>query len=313
MPKVLERLRTKLLGTLIDCLSTASVTEVYLISTGNLSLLPLPAAVMAQVAVVKQLPAAMFSLDRDERRRRRLLIRPLYGLANPDRGQNDLPGAELEVRSYIAGQERDAHVVFGGLATREFLLSALDQPADIHLACHASWSAAERQGPVLHLADGDISADEIMLRTPNPDLGVVVASACTSGLLDVQTSQEEAVGLATAFLAAGATGVITALWLVDDIASALLFSKFATLYGLGHKDGGQALAEAVNWLQRLSADEAAQALKRLEAMGSASELADSSGSERGGSKIRLALSRLQSERRPYAHPYFWACFVYTGS
>ena len=92
----------------------------------------------------------------------------------------------------------------------------------------------------MRLADRWINAAEIL----DLDLGgaLVTLSACESGRPSRDTA--EPVGLAWAFLAAGASGVVVSQWLVDDDATARLMA--AMYAGLA---GGMAPAAALRQAQ----------------------------------------------------------------
>jgi CHAT domain-containing protein/tetratricopeptide (TPR) repeat protein len=118
----------------------------------------------------------------------------------------------------LAGVMPQARVVLGPEATSQRLRAELPGPAVLHLACHGLYRPANPLFSALRLADRWVNAAEIL----DLDLGgaLVTLSACESG----RPSQDSAepVGLAWAFLAAGASGVVVSQWLVDDDATAVL-------------------------------------------------------------------------------------------
>jgi CHAT domain-containing protein len=92
------------------------------------------------------------------------------------------------------------------------------------------------------------------------------------------------IGLAHAFLQAGARCLLVSLWEVDDTATSLLMTRFyqslVTSAQSGQRSGGdvrvgkaEALQEAKAWLREYTDD-------------------------RG--------------QRPYAHPYYWSAFILFG-
>jgi CHAT domain-containing protein len=114
----------------------------------------------------------------------------------------------------------DTRVVFGDEATSQRLREQLPGPATLHLACHGLYRPANPLFSALRLADRWIHAAEIL----DLDLGgaLVTLSACESGRPSHDTA--EPIGLAWAFLAAGASGVVVSQWIVDDDATATLMS-----------------------------------------------------------------------------------------
>lgn len=82
-------------------------------------------------------------------------------------------------------------------------------------------------------------------------------------MLQEYEAADEALGLSTAFLAAGAAGVVATLWPVDDYSTALLMSRFyesliETGSRPGHPHGGDpaaALRAAQLWLRALTPED----------------------------------------------------------
>jgi CHAT domain-containing protein/tetratricopeptide (TPR) repeat protein len=137
-------------------------------------------------------------------------------LAVPDA---QAPSIAAEARS-LARVMPDARIAAGAQATSKLLREQLPGPAIVHLACHGLYRPANPLFSALRLADRWINAADIL----GLDLGgaLVTLSACESGRPSDDTA--EPVGLAWAFLAAGASGVIVSQWLVDDDATARLMS-----------------------------------------------------------------------------------------
>jgi len=110
----------------------------------------------------------------------------------------------------------------------------------LHLACHGLYRSGNPLFSALRLADRWVNAAEIL----DLDLGgaLVTLSACESGRPSRDSA--EPVGLAWAFLAAGASGVVVSQWLVDDDATSTLMTA---LYG--HLAAGLGPAEALRQAQ----------------------------------------------------------------
>jgi len=120
----------------------------------------------------------------------------------------------------------------------------------LHLGCHAR--TAER--PVdshLQLARGRrlAMADVLQQARDRPRDGaggLVVLAACASDLTG--RDHDEALTLATAFLAAGATGVVGTRWPVDDLPTALFMTMFHYYLNAGYPDPAVALRAAQLWM-----------------------------------------------------------------
>ena len=116
----------------------------------------------------------------------------------------------------------DATIVVGNAATSSLLSSHLPGPTVVHIACHGIYRGDNPLFSAIKLADRWMTAAEIL----DLDLrgALVILSACESGRHDSDTA--EPVGLAWAFLAAGASSVVVSQWLVDDAAASELMPVF---------------------------------------------------------------------------------------
>lgn len=117
-----------------------------------------------------------------------------------------------------------AEILLGSDATRSEL-AARGRAADVvHLACHGVFRHENPLASALRLGDGWLEARDIVAGSIDLGGAVVVLSACGSGLSPDYTSSP--VGLASACLAAGASGVVAALWVVDDAVTLELMTHF---------------------------------------------------------------------------------------
>jgi CHAT domain-containing protein/tetratricopeptide (TPR) repeat protein len=257
----------------------------------------------------------------------------LAAVVNPT---GDLEGSEKEgkiVASHFPDQART--VLERAQASPEAVLAALKGKTHWHFASHGtfSWRDARQSALVMH-GGKDLSVGSLLETDGLGRPRLVVLSACETGLYDIQSNPDEFIGLPGAFTALGATGVLGTLWPVSDAATALLIAKFYELHMGEGLAPPRALRQAQLWLrQASSADLEAYARGaaeqgRLESSHVAEIAADLS-------EVRLNRSRnaalfqwvtpdatradaktgstsASNVARVYAHPYFWAGFVYTG-
>jgi CHAT domain-containing protein len=165
----------------------------------------------------------------------------------------------------------------------------LKQFRTIHIATHALMDDERPENSALILSqvdlpdpleaamsgtriyDGCLTAGEIVGEW-ELEADLVTVSACETGL-GRKVAGEGYIGLAHAFLQAGARALLVSLWKVEDRSTSLLMERF---YGNRLERGQtkvEALREAKRWLR---------------------EWEDTDGS------------------RPYAHPFYWAGFVLIG-
>lgn len=111
----------------------------------------------------------------------------------------------------------------GSQATRHEVMSRLPNARLVHVACHAGFDAVEPLRSGITLADGALTAAEVMAMRLDAEL--VVLSACESGLAG-SLGGDELAGLALAFMHAGARALVVSLWRVDDAATSTLMRTF---------------------------------------------------------------------------------------
>jgi len=244
-------------------------------------------------------------------------------IANP---KGDLPFAEMEAAVVLAHFPPDARKILKRPdATREAVLSELAISNYWHFATHGKFSWEDARKSELVLSGGEsLTVRELVEWTDGPGLPrLVTLSACESGLYDIRNNSDEFTGFPAAFLFLGAAGVLSTLWSVDDRATMLLMARFYDL----HRDEGYAppaaLKEAQRWLRTASTDQLlAYARSRLDADTFAilEETFQNENIEvRHGVVIDLTeeiANQLATPHPPkaprFAHPYYWAAFIYDG-
>ncbi|CAH3020182.1 unnamed protein product [Porites evermanni] len=139
-----------------------------------------------------------------------------------------LPGAEKEVK--MIGEILNVEPLIGKNATREQVLSKLNSVSLVHIAAHGS---AERGEILLSPNHGSPNPPEekdcllTMTDVLNAklDAKLVVLSCCHSGRGKIK-AEGGVVGIARAFLGAGARSVIASLWAIDDEATLTFMRHF---------------------------------------------------------------------------------------
>ncbi len=152
---------------------------------------------------------------------RRALI---VGVADPK-----IPLASEEAR-LVAERCAESRELIGDAATCDAVLREAPGYDLIHLACHGLFRADNPMFSSLKLADGWLTAGEVM-RT-ELQAALVTLSACESGRGEV-VGGDEVLGLTRAFLSAGAAGLVVSLWLVHDEAATRLMDQMYANLALG--------------------------------------------------------------------------------
>jgi len=149
--------------------------------------------------------------------------------------REDLPGAEQEART--VAELHGVPALIGPQATKAKVQALLQQARLAHLSTHAFFAPGSPLDSGVILADGVLSAREVLTAGSVPPL--VILSACESGLSD-GLGGDEIAGLAQAFLFAGARSLVVSLWRVNDPATSILMCMLHA-----HLDKGADLAAAL--------------------------------------------------------------------
>jgi CHAT domain-containing protein len=153
--------------------------------------------------------------------------------------RGDLKFAEDEARMVSA--KLGTKPLIREKATKSALLRQLPDASVVHLATHAYWEQGNSLESGIVLADGVLTAREVMQHRLRTDL--LVLSACETGLAG-SLGGDELAGLGRAFMHAGARSILVSLWEVDDKATASLMNGFYEAYA-GGIDKAAALASAM--------------------------------------------------------------------
>ena len=148
----------------------------------------------------------------------------------------ELPFAEREVGT-IGWNFPDTTVLTKERATESWVVSHIEEFGIIHLASHGDFDPINPLFSAVKLVkdsreDGDLEASEVFGLRIKADL--IVLSACQTGLGTV-TSGDDVIGMNRAFLYAGTHAIISSLWRVSDISTAMLVKQFYREYAEKNK------------------------------------------------------------------------------
>ena len=236
--RVLHALYQQLLAPLADFLqegTPASPVKVVVIPHGLLHQVPFHALFdgkdyLLERAIVSYAPSAtVFAIcaTQETSTPQRALV---AGVSDPL-----IPAVRQEVKA-VAEQLPDANVYLDEAAVSTRVLADAPVADVIHLACHGLFRADNPMFSALKLYNKWLTAADIMQLELNQSL--VTLSACESGVSRVVVG-DEVVGLARAFLGAGASTLVVTLWLVQDNTTAELMSDW---YGQLQLGAGRAAA-----------------------------------------------------------------------
>ena len=162
----------------------------------------------------------------------------VLAIGNPNLGDRslDLPFAEREAGT-LRWNYPDVTLLTRERATESWVREHISEFGIIHLASHGEFDPVNPLFSAIRLApdqksDGKLQADEIFGLKINADL--VVLSACQTGLGDVR-SGDDVVGMNRAFIFAGTHSLMSSLWRVSDVSTAILMKQFYREYARGDK------------------------------------------------------------------------------
>ena len=161
-----------------------------------------------------------------------------------------LPGAEEEVK--MIGQILNTEPLTGKKASKDQVLSRLNSVCLVHIAAHGRAETGEIiLSPNLPGPQRPKEEDFLLTRADvlNTKLRakLVVLSCCNSGRGEIKW--EGVVGIARAFLGAGARSVIASLWSIDDKAT-LAFMKVFYEHLAAGQSASMSLHQAMKWMQK---------------------------------------------------------------
>lgn len=329
---ILPTLGERVFRPIAERLVKLGIRRIHIVPSGLWSLLPLHAARYSMNGrpryftddfVISYAPNAI-SLARIDLASIEGEREPFFvGIGNPEVGvEGSLPKAEAEVKVAAEYFPASAKItLLGQDAKKKEVLEAMPRATYLHFACHGSFDTREPLSSSLILADEEaLTLREVLhghaiLGRPR----LVVLSACQTAITDFASLPDEFIGFPSALIMAGASGVVSTLWPVDDFATALLVTKFYELQfrdvlaeGEKTMQPVEALGRAQAWLRDLTWEKMESFLQihpQLERW-VGPRLDKPPPISRGLASTPLAVGDSQS--RPFSQPYFWAAFVFVG-
>ena len=243
----------------------------------------------------------------------------LFAIQNPptQNPKDNLQFADIEVEA-IEKAFNYAKVLIREKATKAALqeqIKGLQNPYIAHFACHGRFNFTNPRKSALILArvkraTDNVNLDDItdltleeIFNLPLSKCSLVTLSACETGLTDIRDTTDEYIGLPSGFLSAGATSVISTLWAVNDVSTAILMIKFyEILLSESRPSVAIALRESQLWLREASVQD-------LLDWADSSKLVDSQNKERIKNKWRRGYKK---DYQPYQDSWYWAAFCAVG-
>ena len=310
-----QELWERMLAPIAERLATLRARQILVMPQGGLGLLPLHAAwrevdgkrrYLLDEYTVTYLPSAYaHKVSAARMRETTRQGRTLFAVVNPT---EDLPFTPIEgdqvTRLFGA---KDTTVLHGEQATPGKVTEA--NASYLHFSCHGFYRWDDPMQSGLVLAHGEpLTLAQIIGQLNLEATRLVTLSACETGITDIRQSPDEYLGLPAGFLQAGAPAVVSTLWAVNDLSTMLLMERFYQLHLQDGKDLPNALQQAQTWLREITAGELAKRFAGEEE----ALLAKPRMSLEAASDFFARFASLHPEHQPFAHPYYWAAFTFSG-
>lgn len=193
-----------------------------------------------------------FTFKKDKKKNARGRDIKVLALGNPDLGDlnYDLPLAEMEANA-IKWDFPKVDILTRENAAESWLKENISGYQIIHVASHGEFDPVNPLFSSLKLArdtrdDGNFEVNEVFGLDIQAD--IVTLSACQTGLGDL-VGGDELVGLNRAFIYAGTRSILSSLWRVSDVSTAVLIKHFYRNYG--KKNKAESLRKAQLLVKRL--------------------------------------------------------------
>ncbi|WP_052051064.1 CHAT domain-containing protein [Leptolyngbya sp. KIOST-1] len=295
-------------------LTQAGITHLRLVPHRHLHRLPLP-SLFTPPFTITHLPSAQVGLALGQRAPFWPVTpqTPLLSIEEPANAElAPLVFAEIE-SALIAQGFAQATRIAADEATQARVTAALEAGAPLtHLTGHGFFDDRQPRQSALALAGTDQLTVETIRSLKLGGCGLVSLAACETAVTGTETIQAEYVGLASAFLKAGASAVLSTLWTVESVSNAWLMVYFYEQL-LAGASPAVALHRAQTWLRGVTyADLATWLQTHLTA-----DLKAADGSVYDALAIEIQELQTNADRvglkqDPYSDPYFWAAFILSG-
>jgi CHAT domain-containing protein len=326
LDQLLPELSETVCTPLASKLKEMGVDDFIFIPAGRLALLPLHAAIYQDNGIERTLldgftisyaPSARALLYSKQTVDSLEFEQPsLLSIGNPlplPKGVHPLRFAHTEVEEIVSLFGSRAQSLYEKDALKDEVEKQLEDADYLHFACHGEFDPQEPLQSGLLMSHGEkLTLQDILERTAPSQARLAILSACQTAITDFQELPEEAIGLPSGFMQAGIPGVIGTLWPVNDLSTALLMIRFYQYHLEGDPERGssplapaEALRRSQQWLRSVKSEEIKTYVKAY-----LPEFQRMNASQADVAYKRLALE--DDETCPFAHPYYWAGFTFTG-
>ncbi|MCP4351665.1 MAG: CHAT domain-containing protein [Desulfobacterales bacterium] len=213
--------------------------------------------------------------------------------------------SQYEVESAVSTfSENRCQVLRRGSATRDAVLKELPHYSVLHFSCHGITDFTNSLNSGLWMAYEEFLSLKDLWELRLKGVRMATLSACETGIPGVQLP-DEVVNLASGLLQAGAAGVVSSLWLVSDLSTMMLMTRFYDNWREKKLEPVEALRQAQIWVRDSTNGEKLDYFKEL-------EKAQSGKSKISHDALKWIHKAIRFSDPDFTNPYYWAAFQYTG-
>ena len=316
----------KNLNPFIERLKTLGCKRCSIVATGLLSLMPLHAARMDNDYFVDNgieisfTPSA-FASQVAQKALDTIYSQTLFAISDPlHESGSSLIYSRIEI-SEIASffSENNRCILDQGEASQKAVYDNISDSTYVHFSCHGQFNLGNPLLSSLLLSNNDeLTLSDILNRLTLSGTRLVVLSACQTAIPDFSKVPDEMIGFPTVFLQIGVPGVLGSLWPVNVLSTALLMIKFYEYHLHGNSENDEkpmspsrALRLAQLWLRDATNSELSELFVKYKLSATDQPIKTRLAYEKASEKFRSDTDKYPT-KHPYAHPYYWAPFVFYG-
>ncbi|NCS07589.1 MAG: CHAT domain-containing protein [Microcystis aeruginosa G13-07] len=240
----------------------------------------------------------------------------LFAIQNPTK---DLTFTDLEV-NIISTLFNQSEIIAKDNATKDTVTTHLKASEShcYHFSCHGGFNQDNPLESALLLANKELLTLGEIFELNLKKSRLVVLSACETGLIDLNSINDEYIGLPSGFLFAGSPSVVSSLWTVSDLSTSFLMMKFYEIL----LDKNQqvsvpvALKQAQYWLQDLTVQEY---LNQLNSCQEIVKLMQQKLTTKEFTRLmdmiedeQIRIKGLEPNYKLFNNPFYWAAFTAAG-